>query len=172
MQCPHCQAENLDGIDECVECHQSLTEFIPVGSDLERSITSHPIAVLAPVKPVTISPQMSVREAMREMTSRKIGCVVVAENGNLQGIFTERDILIKVTPDLSRLDSPVSEFMTADPETVTTQDTIAYTLQCMNLGGYRHMPVVNENKQPIGVISIRDILRFLCIRFAALRTAE
>ncbi|MDA1212658.1 MAG: CBS domain-containing protein [Planctomycetota bacterium] len=172
MQCPHCQTENLDGIDECIEWHQPLTEFAPVGSELERSITSHPIEVLAPVKPVTILPSTSVRDAMREMTSRKIGCVVVAENDALKGIFTERDILIKVTTDMSNLDAPVADFMTIDPATVTTRDTIAYTLQCMNLGGYRHMPVVNEDKQPIGVISIRDILRFLCIRFAALRTAE
>ena len=171
MQCPHCQAENLDGIDECVECHQSLTEFIPVGSDLERSITSHPIGVLTPVKPVAIPPQTTVREAMQAMTAHRIGCVVVAENDNLLGIFTERDILAKITPDLSRLDSPVADFMTADPATVTTQDSIAYTLHCMDLGGYRHMPVVGENKQPIGIVSIRDILRFLCIRFAALRTA-
>ncbi len=169
MRCPHCHAENLDGIDECADCGQTLTEFIPIGSDLERSITSHAIDVLAPVAPVTISPQTTVKAAMRQMIDHKIGCLVVTESNRLCGIFTERDILNKVTPDMTRLEAPVAEFMTRNPATVTTRDSIAYTLQSMDMGGYRHMPVVDDKGKPIGVVSIRDILRFLCIRFAALR---
>ena len=69
------------------------------------------------------------------------------------------------------LDRPVADFMTPSPETITKQDSIAYALHAMDLGGYRHIPVVAEDsKLPIGIISIRDILRFLCIRFAKLRS--
>ncbi len=56
--------------------------------------------------------------------------------------------------------------MTADPVTLETNDKIAYALQKMNVGGYRHIPILFEGKLA-GVISIRDILRYLTERIAA-----
>ena len=58
---------------------------------------------------------------------------------------------------------PISQFMTADPVTLETSDKIAYALHKMNVGGYRHMPILFEGKLA-GVISIRDILRYLTER--------
>jgi CBS domain-containing protein len=52
----------------------------------------------------------------------------------------------------------VSEFMTPDPETVRATDTLAFALHKMDCGGYRHLPVV-EGGQPLGMISVRDMLR-------------
>ena len=111
----------------------------------------------------------SVREAIRELVDNKIGCLLVVADGELAGIFTERDVLNKVSADLNTLDRPVSGFMTSSPETITKQDSIAYALHTMDLGGYRHLPIVDGGR-PTGVISVRDILRFLCIRFAELRS--
>ena len=62
--------------------------------------------------------------------------------------------------------------MTDTPVTISQDDSIAYALHAMDLGGYRHLPVVDENNRPTGIISVRDILRFLCVRFAELRTAS
>jgi CBS domain-containing protein len=90
----------------------------------------------------------------------------------LVGVFTERDVLNKVTVDLTNLDRPVSDFMTTSPETITQRDSIAYAMHAMDIGGYRHMPVVDDHAKPVGVISVRDILRFLCIRFANLRKSS
>ena len=61
--------------------------------------------------------------------------------------------------------------MTSAPVTVSQDDSIAYALHAMDLGGYRHLPVVDEDGRPTGIISVRDILRFLCVRYAELRTS-
>ena len=105
------------------------------------------------------------------MCEHHVGCLlVVDDSGDLVGIFTERDVLNRFSADLSRLPDPVGEFMTANPTTVSQDDSIAYALHAMELGGYRHLPVVDTDDRPIGIISVRDILRFLCVRFAELRS--
>ena len=73
--------------------------------------------------------------------------------------FSERDVLNKVAPNLAALDRPVSDFMTQSPVSLIKQDSIAYALHAMKLGGYRHLPVLNEARRPTGIISVRDILR-------------
>lgn len=166
MICPDCGYDNIDGMDSCEECGQSLVQFDPSGSELEQSITRHPISVLCPKMPRSIEAAVPVGDAVREMLQHKIGCLVVVEGGVLAGIITERDVLNKVSGDLSALERPVSEFMTPSPEVVSEQDTIAFALHAMDLGGYRHMPIVDASGRPRGIISVRDILRFLCVRFA------
>lgn len=171
MICPDCGHDNIDGVDECEACGQSLVAFDPSASELEQAISRHGIEVLCPKSPVTIDASALAREAAAEMNRRDIGCLLVNEDGKLVGIFSERDVLNKVSADPSVLDRPVSELMTRDPETISLQDSIAYALQAMDVGGYRHLPIVDEDGRPVGIISIRDILRFLCVRFAELGAA-
>ena len=170
MLCPLCDFDNIDGVDLCESCGQPLVEFDPTGSDLEQSITRHSVDVLCPKEPVAVAPTAPVRDAVQRMVANKIGCLLVVDRGELIGVFSERDVLNKIASNLERLDRPVGEFMTPSPASLIKQDSIAYALHLMKLGGYRHLPVVNEAGKPIGIISIRDILRFLCIRFAELRS--
>jgi CBS domain-containing protein len=89
---------------------------------------------------------------------------MVVENDKLVGIFSERDALMKLNVDAAKfLSRPISQFMTADPVTLETNDKIAFALHKMNLGGYRHVPILFHG-QLVGVISIRDILRYLTDR--------
>lgn len=169
MLCPDCGHDNIDGVDVCEECGQSLSGFEP-GTEMEQAITRHSVSVLCPKSPVTAPPTISGRDAVMKMIQHKIGCLLIASDGGLEGIVTERDVLNKATPDVPALDRPVTEFMTRNPETVTSRDSIAFALHAMDLGGYRHMPVVDDKGRPTGIISIRDILRFLCVRFAELRS--
>ena len=104
------------------------------------------------------------------MMEKRIGCLLVLEDGHLAGVFTERDVLNRLSSDLSQQDRPISEFMTPNPETITRQDSIAFALHAMDLGGYRHIAMVDESGNPQGIISIRDIMRFLCVRFAEIRS--
>jgi CBS domain-containing protein len=168
MLCPDCGHDNIDGVDVCEECGQSLSGFEP-GTEMEQAIARHGVVVLCPKTPVTAPATVSAREAISRMIERKIGCLLIESDGALAGIVTERDVLNKLAPDLSGLDRPVSEFMTAAPEALTSRDSIAYALHAMDSGGYRHMPIVDDKGRPTGIISIRDILRFLCVRFAELR---
>ena len=165
MICPHCGNDNIDGLDACEECGQSLTSLQEPGSDLERSITSHPIHVLAGKRPVTVAASLSVRDAVQQMVQHRIGCLLVEDGGRIVGIFTERDVL----PDWQELDRPVSEVMTSSPETISLTDSIAYAMHAMSVGGYRHLPIAGSDGEAVGVVSARDLLRFLSIRFADLR---
>lgn len=169
MICPDCGHDNIDGVEICEACEQPLVEFDPSGTDLEQSISRHPIEALCQKDPIDVSSSTTVRDAVGEMNKHKIGCLLVLDNGKLVGVFTERDVLRQMSENSHSLDRPVAEFMTPSPTTVTRQDSIAYALHAMDLGGYRHMPIVDEEGRPVGVISVRDILRFLCIRFAELR---
>ena len=62
---------------------------------------------------------------------------------------------------------PVDQFMTPRPDTVTASDNIAFALHKMDVGGYRHLPVVNEGGRPVGILSVKRILHYLAEHFPA-----
>ena len=168
MLCPDCGHDNIDGVDLCDACGQPLVNIELSGSEVEQTITRETIKALNPHAQFAISPDTPVSEAIQSLVEKKIGCLLVEESGELVGIFTERDVLNRVAEDPQAMSHPVKEFMTRSPTTITMDDSIAYALHAMDLGGYRHLPVVDGEGKPHGVISIRDILGYLCDRFAEL----
>jgi CBS domain-containing protein len=112
--------------------------------------------------PVIISASATIGDALNSMTSSNVGALLVVDaDGNLVGIFSERDLLKKIAgqeADYSQL--PITRFMTPRPESVANSDTLNFVLQKMDAGGYRHVPVI-ENGKPVGIISARDMLRFM-----------
>jgi len=127
---------------------------------------------LWPKSPSKVSPDTTVAVVLKKMVDERIGCVMVVDNEKLVGIFSERDALMKINTDAPRLlTKPISQFMTSSPVTLETSDKIAYALHKMNVGGYRHMPILFQGKLA-GVISIRDILRYLAERIAAVERIE
>jgi CBS domain-containing protein len=167
--CPYCEAENIEGADECEACGEALTDMsvrVPASS-VEADLLRDRIERLWPKSPSTVAPETSVAEVLKKMVGETIGCVMVVDKGKLVGIFSERDALMKLNTDAPKfLDRPISQFMTPDPVTLETNDRIAFALHKMNIGGYRHIPILFEGKLA-GVISIRDILRYLTDRIAA-----
>src|SRR5205823_10520305 len=103
-----------------------------------------------------------VRQALQLMLGDNLGALlVVDDHGRLIGVFSERDLLMRVTPlPEPNLDLPVRRFMTPNPETVTPGDTLAFALHKMDVGGYRHLPVLKDGL-PVGVVSVRDMLRHI-----------
>lgn len=100
----------------------------------------------------------SVRDAAVRMRDRQVGAVLITRGSNLDGIFTERDVLNRVVaagrdPDRT----PLSEVMTRDPQTIGPDELAVDALRYMCEGGYRHLPVV-ENGQLVGIVSRRDFL--------------
>ena len=107
--------------------------------------------------PVTVT----VSEAVQEMNRRKIGSVLVMEGGVLVGIFTERDVLMRVVAaDRDPKSTPVAHVMTRSPVTIHSSMTIEEVMDLHSGKHFRHLPVV-ENGRVIGMISVRDILRWL-----------
>jgi CBS domain-containing protein len=82
---------------------------------------------------------------------------------SVAGIFSERDALVRLNVRAAELGHlPVSQFMTPTPETIEGDAEIAFALQKMDVGGYRHLPVIDHG-QVVGVISIRDILQYVSV---------
>lgn len=128
---------------------------------VEENLSTESVASLNPRKPVTVPIDANLGSAIRVMIDRAVGAVlVVEETGQLAGILTERDFLTKIAGQPGYVALGVREFMTRDPESVGPGDSLAFALGKMDAGGYRHLPVVAENR-PIGVISVRDILRHI-----------
>lgn len=164
MYCPACgHDKNPPGADQCANCGLALTHLDAPAANgpVETSLTTDPVAVLDPRPPITVPADAPLAEAMRVMTTERTGAVLVTDAaGALVGILTERDFLTKVAGEPGFAALPVSRFMTANPETVAPTDALAYALRKMDTGGYRHLPVVVAGK-PVGVISVRDVLRHI-----------
>ncbi|MBR9978028.1 MAG: CBS domain-containing protein [Bacteroidetes bacterium] len=129
--------------------------------DLRRSLRS----LMKPA--ITVDIDVPIRDAIHMMQSKRIGCVLVTSHNKLLGIFTERDVLKKIIGAAFDLRStPITEVMTINPQALNDDDTIAYALNFMDLGGYRHIPIVNEQFEPLGVVSVKDIVSYLVQHFA------
>jgi CBS domain-containing protein len=161
MICPSCDHDNLPGSDECVNCHQDLTQLDrPVAHDrVERSLMHDTVSVLSPRTPVTLPPTATVGQAIEVMLKGEFGAVlIVADDGKLAGIFSERDLLMKVAGQHDVYSAvEVRTFMTPDPVTVRDSDSLAFALHKMAVGGYRHLPVMKDGKLT-GMVSVRDML--------------
>ncbi len=108
---------------------------------------------------VTATKDMTVRDACRLMVEKKIGAVLVVEKGRIAGIFTERDALTKVlAASLDPDKTTVAKVMVADLQTIRAAQPLAYALHMMAEGGFRHVPVVDDNGLPLGMVSARDAL--------------
>ncbi len=163
MLCPACGHKNIEGVDACEKCEQSLVfaSKPQPKSGLERSIWKDRISLLAPSTPLAVSSATPVREVLKLLVERSIGCVLVVDDSKLVGIFSERDALLRLNADAqTRGHEPVGKFMTSPVESLGLDDRIAFALHKMDIGGFRHIPVL-ENGEPRGVISIRDILRYM-----------
>ena len=163
MICPACGYDNIEGVDVCEECEASMVfaSNPQPKSKLERHIWKDRIKLLAPQPPLSVRSTTPVRDVLKLLVDRSIGCLLIVDDGKLVGIFSERDALLKLGEDVQRLGSePVSKYMTASVESLGMEDRIAFALHKMDIGGFRHLPIC-EGGQPKGVISIRDILRYM-----------
>lgn len=162
-QCTYCGAANMDGADSCEQCQEPLagSSLTHADADVEHCLLHDKVVLLLPRKPIMVPPTATVRRVLETFVDRAIGCVLITEADRLVGIFTERDVVIRIGANIDQFgERPVSEFMTVSPETIELDAEIAYALQRMDVGGYRHLPVM-AGERIVGVISIRDILQYL-----------
>lgn len=109
---------------------------------------------------VSVSPLVTVFQAVQEMYDRKVGSVLVIEGGRLIGIFTERDVLWRVVAaELDPKTTPLSQVMTRNPITVGPDTPIQCVMDVFTEKRFRHLPVVHDGRL-LGLISIGDVLRW------------
>jgi CBS domain-containing protein len=111
--------------------------------------------------PVVVDAVDSVVTAVNAMNEHHTGCVLVQKDGALVGIFTERDVLRRVVFREGNRSWKVESVMTPQPETLPPTASVAFALNKMSVDGYRHIPIVNDGSEAIGVLSVKDIIRFV-----------
>ena len=133
---------------------------------LDSNTFQKPVKHLKAQKPVTLEAHQSVREAITLMQVKQFGCAVITRRDKLIGIMTERDVISKALIEGHSIDTmKIEEIMTPDPESVQLDDSIAFVMNMMHVGGYRHVPVVDETNVPIAVVSVKDVIGFIVENF-------
>ena len=165
MRCPSCGFDNLTGEDVCDNCGADLA-----GRDVPEAATSYRGPLLGEHleellhelnvgDPDILNASADVDEAVQVMHANGTDCVLVVEDGRLVGIFTDRDAVLKVAGrPVAR--QPLAHLMTRDPVVLRHDDTIAVAINKMAVGGFRHIPIV-EDGRPTGVVTARDVFRHL-----------
>ena len=106
---------------------------------------------------LTVDPTTSLAEAAARMSDRGVGAALVLSNDHVSGILTERDVLRAVATGGVE-GTHVAAWMTRDPETVDVSEPTGQAAAVMIHGGFRHLPVL-EGDKPVGIVSIRDLMR-------------
>ena len=110
---------------------------------------------------VCVRPETTLAEAIEQMKKDEGGCAIVCDReGQVVGIFTERDLLNKIVGQDVDMNAPVGDWMSTAVETLSTDATIGDAVRVMDEKSYRNIPLVKDNRL-IGSISVFDIITYL-----------
>lgn len=129
--------------------------------ELEKVIYESPSSEIQHEPFTTISPNETVAVALKKLADDHIACLLVEDEGQLVGLFTNREVLNKVALESDILDQPVSEVMTTEPVFVRDDDPVAATLCVMAVHGYRHVPILTSDSKIYGIVSPQRVTNFL-----------
>ena len=108
--------------------------------------------------PRSVEASATVEEAAQIMDKEDVGSVLVAENGEVQGIVTDRDIAVRVVAKGNGADASVREAATTDVETLSPDDSVEDAIKKMEQADVRRLPVVEDGK-PVGIVSLGDLAK-------------
>jgi CBS domain-containing protein len=154
------------GTDDAYFDYERASRNRVFDSNLLRS----PVSVLRARTPLVFGVDDSADIAMRDMQRRHRGCVLITQDGShkspLAGIFTERDVLLRIIGAGVRPDNiALGDIMTPEPEGLPLSASVAWALNKMSVGGFRHVPVVDGSGCPSFVVSAKDVIQFLVEAF-------
>lgn len=133
--------------------------------NLGKSLKIESVGRLHPTALVHLSPAQTVAEAIALLRQEGVGCLLVCDRERVVGIFTERDLLLRVLAQGKPLTLPLAHCMTPNPASVEPKDSISAAIQQMEAGGYRHLPVVDHEGRPLGVLSVKRIVHYIVEHF-------
>lgn len=119
-----------------------------------------PLRKLLSKKAISVEADQTLADAVATMRETEYGAITVTRDGKLAGILTERDLIVHVVGVVD-LDRPVSEVMTADPVALREDEPIIHAAHNMQVGGYRHIPIVDGQDRPVSIVSIKDVSRYI-----------
>ena len=146
--------------DELKEMYESKENS---GATLDKGISPNdPLSTLSQEKFIVLNEQATLREAIDNIQKYHIGCILLENNHKITGIFTERDIVQNIVGNRHDLEKEcIANYMTKSPDVLHLHDPIAFALNKMISGGYRHIPIVDKKDKPIGIITMQDIINHL-----------
>jgi CBS domain-containing protein len=137
-------------------------EECPGPIDLESVPVNDPICNAATHPAIVVDADTPLGEVLGKMRQARRGAVLVVRDGRLAGIFTERDVLLRVAGfGLDVEKATVGEYMTPRPHTLSADSCVAFALNKMVVEGFRHIPLVDEQERPTGMVSMRDLIDYL-----------
>ena len=132
---------------------------------MDHEVFHRPLSALSRRKAHFIAADLQTSEAVVLMQAKDEPCLLVGTAEAVEGILTERDLLLKVAgKDAKALQAPVADYMTPNPETLDVEASVQDALRVMATGGYRHIPVTRDGTA-IGLVSVTDVIDFLVIQF-------
>ena len=163
MLCPSCGHDNIEGADRCEECLTPLFNRGMPRADTEglaRSVMEDDLSQIEQ-EFLSVPPDTPALAVVKKMKDAHLGCALVLDNGQLVGIFTERDVLNKLTgKNAESATVTVKELMSPNPETLKETDSVATALNKMSMGRYRHIPV-KKSDGTYCVTSIKHVLKYI-----------
>ena len=129
--------------------------------EIEERIKAVEVAALGMDPPVVADASTQLRDIVRQMRDNRSGCALLTHAGKLAGIFTERDLVLRVVGVAGALDQPVSDWMTTNPDRVHQRDPVNTAIRLMRRRGYRNVPVVDEADQVVGCVRHKDIVDYI-----------
>jgi CBS domain-containing protein len=144
------------------ETDRVLEEEHPGPSDLDSALVGVTLSDVVQHTPLLVEADASLAAVIAAMQRDDRGTVLVVNAGKLVGIFTERDVLMKVAGhpiDLTK--SKVRAFMTPEPVTLPADSAVAFALNRMVLEGFRHIPLVDDDNRPVAEVSMRNLIEYL-----------
>ena len=146
---------------------QDFSELEGEFDELKGALLSDTIRTLGPDEPVCVPDSMSVADAVAAMMGRRHAAVLVVDaRRRLVGIFTERDVLARVVArGLDASATAVGQVMTRDPDALTVGDRVAHAVNHMSVAGYRTIPLVDEERRPVGVVTAGHVIKWMASLF-------
>lgn len=132
--------------------------------DFKLSLESEGIGSAYPDQPLAATVDDSVGQVLQLLRAQRTGAALICEGTKLVGILTERDAL-KLMASGADFSQPVRNVMSSPPTTIASAATVADAIRVMSEGGYRHLPIIDPDGKPTGVIAVHGIVHYLVDHF-------
>jgi CBS domain-containing protein len=132
-----------------------------------RSLYAEKVTALAQREPLLVESGTTVTATIQRMRAARGEPALIMRHGRLAGIFTERDVLLKVLGHDVANDAPVDAYMKPQPETLTGDATLGDAAHLMDRGRFRHVPILDTDGHPVLTLRQHDILAYIAEAFPA-----
>jgi len=126
------------------------------------------VRVLARPRPATVSSDTPLGTALERMRAESGDAIIICDaptHGPIRGILTERDVLARILGREVDPSRPVSDFMTAAPDTLAANATLLEAMRAMERGGYRNLPLIDDDGELAGLLRQQDLLEYIAEAF-------